>query len=70
MTDGKNGLLIPIKDKEALVAGLNRLIEDPELAERLGDEAAKIEEITNAQAIFVQWRDYLDKVIADFKKKK
>ena len=69
MTDGKNGLLIPIKDKDALVEGLNKLIENPELAERLGEEAAKIEEITNAQAIFVLWRDYLDKVIADFKRK-
>ena len=69
MTDEKNGLLIPIKDKDALVKGLNRLIEDRELAERLGAEAARIEEITNAEAIFVQWRDYLDKVIKDFKKK-
>lgn len=69
MTDGKNGLLIPIKDKDALVKGINRLIEDRELAERLGEEAAKIEDITNSEAIFIQWRDYLDKVISDFKKK-
>jgi glycosyltransferase involved in cell wall biosynthesis len=69
MTDGVNGLLIPIKDKEALVNGLNRLIEDKELAARLGKEAAKIEEITNAEAIFVQWRDYLDKVIENFKER-
>ncbi len=68
MTDGENGLLIPIKDKDALVNGINRLIEDKELATRLGHEAGKIEEITNGDAIFVQWRDYLDKVIADFKK--
>ncbi len=70
MRDGENGLLVPIKDKDALVKGLLRLIEDPEYAEKLGKEAGKIEEITNAEAIFVQWRDYLDKVIADFRKKK
>jgi glycosyltransferase involved in cell wall biosynthesis len=68
MRDGENGLLVPIKDKDAIVNGLCRLIEDKELATRLGREAAKIEEITNGDAIFVQWRDYLDKVIADFKK--
>ena len=33
------------------------------------EEASKIEEITNSEAIFIQWRDYLDKVISDFKKK-
>ena len=69
MKDGENGLLIPIKDKDALVNGLNRLIEDKELAARLGKEAARIEEITNAEAIFVQWRDYLDKVIENFKER-
>jgi glycosyltransferase involved in cell wall biosynthesis len=63
MTDGENGLLVPIKDKDALVKGMLRLIEDKELAAKLGRNAAKIKEITNGEAIFVQWRDYLDKVI-------
>ncbi len=70
MTDGENGLLVPIKDKDALVKGMLRLIEDKELAAKLGKNAAKIEEITNGDAIFVQWRDYLDKVIATSKHKK
>ncbi|MBQ7615500.1 MAG: glycosyltransferase [Butyrivibrio sp.] len=69
MTNEKNGLLIPIMDQKALEDALNRLIEDKALAERLGKEAAKIEEITNAEAIIAQWREYLDKVIADFGKK-
>lgn len=69
MRDGENGLLIPIKNEDALVEGLCRLIEDKELAKRLGKEAAKIEEITNSEAVFIQWRDYLEKVIAgEFKK--
>ncbi|WP_024867386.1 glycosyltransferase [Butyrivibrio sp. FCS014] len=69
MTDGKNGLLVPIKDADAMAEGLLKLIENPELAKNLGKEAAKIEEITNGEAVFVQWRDYLDKVIAEHKKK-
>ena len=69
MTDGENGLLVPIKDKDALVKGMLRLIEDRELAERLGRNAARIKEITNGDAVFVQWRDYLDKVIAERKKR-
>ncbi|MCI9462570.1 MAG: glycosyltransferase family 4 protein [Lachnospiraceae bacterium] len=57
-----NGLLIPIKDKQALEEGINRLIEDPELAERLGREAARIKERANADVIFAQWRDYIEEL--------
>ena len=60
----ENGLLIPIKDEDALVEGICRLIEDKEFAKRLGKEAARIEEIANGKAVFEKWRDYLDKVIA------
>ena len=64
MTDGVNGLLVPIKDEDAMAEGLCKLIEDKELREKMGREAAKIEEIANGEAVFVQWRDYLEKVIA------
>ena len=61
--DGENGILVPIKNPDALAEGICKLIEDRELAERLGDEAAKIEQIANSEAVFVQWRDYLEKII-------
>jgi len=35
-TDGDTGLLVPPDDPEALAAGIRRLMDDPELAERLG----------------------------------
>ena len=64
ITHEENGLLVPIMDEEALAAGMLRLIEDRELAQKLGQEAAKICEIANGQAIFEQWRDYIEDVIA------
>lgn len=60
MTDGVDGLLVPIKDAKAMEEGINRLIEDRELAERLGRNARKISEKANADAIFIQWRDYIE----------
>lgn len=57
-----SGLLIPIKDQQALEEGINRLIEDPELAESLGAEASKIKERANADVIFAQWRDYIEEL--------
>ncbi len=60
MRDGVNGLLIPIKNEDALVEGINRLIENEELAERLGMEARKIKDIASVEAVFEKWRDYLE----------
>ena len=60
MTNEVNGLLIPIKNQKALEDGINRLIEDRDLAERLGMEARKIADKANAQAIYEEWRDYIE----------
>lgn len=37
ISDGKNGLLVPVGDSEALARSLERLIHDPALANRLGE---------------------------------
>lgn len=58
-----NGLLVPIKDPEALAEGICRLIEDDALAERLGENARRIADRASSEVIFAQWRDYLDSVI-------
>ena len=65
MQNEVNGLLVPIKDEDAMADALCRLIEDRELAERLGREAAKIREIANPEAVFLQWKEYLERVIRD-----
>lgn len=62
MTNEVDGLLIPIKDERALTDGINRLIEDPELAERLGAQARKITDRANEQTVYEQWRDYIEQL--------
>ena len=62
MTNEVDGLLIPIKDQQALEDGINRLIEDRELAERLGRQARKIALRANGQVVFEQWRDYIEEL--------
>ncbi len=58
----KNGLLVPIRDVDAMAQGIMRLIEHPEFAEQLGLAARKIEKIANTEAIVEQWRDYIEEV--------
>lgn len=62
MSHEKDGLLIPVKDQKALEDGINRLIEDRELANRLGREARKIAERANGEAVFEQWKEYIEEL--------
>lgn len=58
--DGENGILVPIRDENALAEKITLLIEDRQLAERLGKNARNISKVANVQAIYEKWRDYLE----------
>lgn len=62
MKDGENGLLVPIMDKEAMAAGINRLIEDRELAEQLGEKARELGSRLTSRSIAEEWRRYITEV--------
>lgn len=59
-----NGLLIPIKDQKALEKAMVRLIKDPDFAEGLGRNARKLGEMANSHAIYLQWKSYVEEIIA------
>lgn len=60
--DGENGYLIPVGDEDALADRMNTLIENKELADKMGQKAKEIEQIASIDAIFEQWKNYLEKV--------
>jgi glycosyltransferase involved in cell wall biosynthesis len=62
ITPEVNGLLVPVGDEDAMAAAINRLIENPELADKLGRNAAKISEIAGSDKIFEEWEDYINEV--------
>ena len=62
-----SGLMIGVGDEKALADGICRLIEDPELAKRLGENAAKLVERVKDTAITGQWRDYIKQVIGEYR---
>lgn len=65
ITHEYNGLLIPVNDEEAMATNICRLIEDKELAKKIGENAGKIAERVNEEAIIRQWKSYISKVIEE-----
>lgn len=56
---GKNGLLIPVDDKETLVKELREVLKNTEYRRSLGEEAAKIQEKLNPTVVNKMWKDYI-----------
>jgi glycosyltransferase involved in cell wall biosynthesis len=53
---------VPVGDANAMAEAINRLIENPEFAKTLGENAAKIGEKANSETIFREWESYLDEL--------
>jgi glycosyltransferase involved in cell wall biosynthesis len=63
--DGENGFLIPVGDEDALADRICRLIEDKELAKSFGEKAKEIEKVASVEAIYEQWKEYLEGICAE-----
>ena len=59
ITDGENGLLVPIQNAEALANAMNRMIEDNELADKLSHNASQIREELSLDKITEKWMQLL-----------
>ena len=59
----ENGILVPIRNPEAMAQAICRLIEDEELRERLGENAGRIRERAGAHAVFLKWQRFLEQII-------
>lgn len=60
---GENGLIIPPGDEEALKAAMERLLSDGEYAERLGEQAHKIQERLAPERVNRQWQEYFESIL-------
>ncbi len=60
---GENGLIIPPGDEEALKAAMERLLSDGEYAERLGEQAHKIQERLAPERVNRQWQEYFESIM-------
>ncbi len=60
ITDGENGLLVPIKNPEKLYTAIKRVIEEDGFADKLSHNAAKIREELSLDNITDKWIELLD----------
>ena len=60
ITEEENGLMVPVKDKEALKTALNKVIEDNELRLKLMSQAVNIQITHSKESIIPQWLSFIE----------
>ncbi len=62
---GENGLIVPVGDVDALSRELDHLLSDSRLAKRLGENARKSAQSYKTEAVFQQWKEYVEGIIQE-----
>lgn len=65
VTDGVDGLLVPKDDAKAMAAAVRRVLDNPDLADRLSSNARLKAESFDWDKILPRWREHIAKVIGD-----
>lgn len=60
ITEGKNGLLVPVRDERALAEALRKILKSPKLEEKLRTEAVRIRKNMEPEKVCRQWQQYLE----------
>ena len=60
INNGENGLLVPVGDTAALSDALKKLVDNPQLSEKIQKNAPSIRERLDSDLIGKAWLDYLE----------
>lgn len=61
ITDGENGLLVPMNDVDMLAQAMCRIVEDEELSKKISKNAAKVRETHKVEVIAKKWLEIIEK---------
>lgn len=70
ISHGVNGLLTPVGDVDKMEAALRAVLEDLQWADKMGREAAKLQELYKSETVYKSWENYLEKVMSRVGKRK
>lgn len=62
ITDGENGVLVRNNDEASLAAGILKILDDEEFAQKLSMNAEKIADDYSAEKICARWIKYMEKI--------
>lgn len=68
--NGKNGLLVPIQDPQAISDAISKMVEDRDFAIKCGNNAALLKQTNSVDIISKRYFDYFESVAKNFKKSK
>ena len=57
---GKNGVLVPVGGRDALVKAMSDMAENPVKAQQMAQEARRMRELADAQTITDAWVEFMD----------
>ncbi len=63
ITDGVNGLLVPVGDVKAMTDAMVKVLENDDLANRLGEAATSVQKRFAPDVANAMWKEYFDKII-------
>ena len=63
ITDGINGLLIPVGDKKALTEAIVKVLENETFANNLGEAATKVQKRFAPDVANAMWKEYFDRIM-------
>ena len=63
ITDGVNGLLIPVGDEEALVRAMTDLLSHPDILQNMSNKAFELQDRYHPDKVNRQWKEYLEGVM-------
>ena len=65
----ENGLLVPLRNEDALIQAIERLLENPDFGMQLGKQAEKIVNRLDPQKIYKMWDDYINRIVYNTRNK-
>lgn len=61
--DGVNGIIVPVRDPDSLAQKISYLLDNPDVAEKMGKEARHLGETHTVQSVFDRWDRFLKEVV-------